>query len=489
MLRLSQTKDLMKIISKRVTVVAALSVAWIPAGCSELQQREQVEVVVDTAPVEREASPVVSSYASVLNVVRPAVVSVYSRRSVDETMVSEHPVLERFFGSRDHRNGSEQIESGLGSGVIVSPQGYVLTNNHVIAGADEIAISLEDGREIPAKLVGTDPRTDVAVLRIDSEDLPHAILADSDTLQVGDVVFALGNALGIGHAVTTGIISARGRTGIGILGEEGYEDFIQTDASMNVGNSGGPLVDSRGRVIGINTAIASPGGGNVGIGFAIPINMARSVMESLIEFGEVQRGYLGITLQDLTSELAEEFDVTDGGVLVVNVFDDSPAHGAGLLQGDVVVGLNGEAVESAGLLRLRVGQLPPDSQVDLSVLRDGQSLDVPVVLGKQEERADDHQASLERDELLQGVAVTELTPALRNQLEVADDIVGLVVTDADRSSPFAESFPIGSVILQINRQPVAEVDEAKELIQEGRNLFLMLMDGSFQYVTVKVHSS
>src|SRR5690606_4353445 len=201
-----------------------------------------------------------------------------------------HPPLRRFF---DDGTPRERVQSGVGSGVIVSAQGYVMTNNHVIEDAERIIVQLADRQEVLAEVVGRDPATDIAVLRITGgRDLPFAVLADSDQTQVGDVVFALGNALGIGHAVTSGIISARGRTGIGILGESGYEDFLQTDASMNVGNSGGPLVDTHGRVVGINTAIASPGGGNVGVGFAVPINMARDVMRSLIETGEVPRGFL-----------------------------------------------------------------------------------------------------------------------------------------------------------------------------------------------------
>jgi serine protease Do len=476
-----------------VALAALCGMAWIPAGCNGQESRQEVEVRVDATPIERQAVAVVNSYAEVLNEVRPAVVSVYSQRVIREPLLSEHPVLERFFGSRDHREGGAgQVQSGLGSGVVISAQGYILTNNHVIDGADEISVQLEDGREFEAELIGADPRTDVAVLRVSGEDLPSAVLADSDIVAVGDVVFALGNALGIGHAVTTGIISARGRTGIGILGEEGYEDFLQTDASMNVGNSGGPLVDSRGRVIGINTAIASPGGGNVGIGFAIPINMAREVMQSLIQHGEVLRGYLGITLQDLNGELADEFGASDGGVLVVNVLNESPAAGAGLKQGDVVVGINGEQVGSAGVLRLRVGQMAPDSEVRVTVLRNGERVEVPIVLGRQEQqpkKQDDRQSSLSRDELLEGVGVSALTPQLRKQLRIAEGIEGLVVTETDVLSPFAETFPVGSLILQVNREHVEDVDTARDLIREGRNLFLLLIDGAFQYVTVQVQTS
>lgn len=473
------------------------ALAILATGCNGQEPAaEDVDVRVDETPIERQTEPLVSSYSEMLDEVRPAVVSVFSRRVAEEPGLLDHPALRRFFGSEDHpQEPVPRVEGGIGSGVVISPQGYVLTNNHVVEGADEIAIQLEDGTEMEAELIGADPRTDVAVLRVSNEELPAAVLADSDRVEVGDVVFALGNALGIGHSVTTGIISARGRTGIGILGEEGYEDFLQTDASMNIGNSGGPLVDTKGRVVGINTAIASPGGGNVGIGFAIPINMARHVMESLIEHGEVSRGYLGITLQDVTGDLSEEFGVDErGGALVVNVISDGPAAGAGLQQGDVVVGLNGEPIGSANTLRLRVAQMSPESPVEVKVVRDGEQVEIPVVLGRQEEveeKEDEAEIDLglAQGELLEGVAVARLTSDLRERLGLAEEMGGLIVTEVDPTSPYAEEFQLGALVLQVNREPVAEVDEARQLIKEGRNLFLLAVEGAFQYVTVEVKTS
>src|SRR5690625_3906804 len=249
----------------------------------------RVDLRIDDAAVQRESSGAIFSYAEVLRKVHPVVVSVYAERQLDGSDIHGDLNLKQFF-----EENPTQIQSGVGSGVIVAPQGYVITNNHVIEDAERVVVGLADQRELVADVIGRDKASDIAVLRIFvGWEMESATLGNSDDLEVGGVVFAFGNALGIGHAVTSVIVSAQGRTGIGILGEGGYENFIQTDASMNVGNSGGPLVDSLGRVIGINTAIASPGGGNVGVGFAIPINMARDVMLSLIENGEVQRGYLG----------------------------------------------------------------------------------------------------------------------------------------------------------------------------------------------------
>ena len=250
-------------------------------------------VLVDRAPIEHGKSTVVTSYADGLEAVRPAVVSVYSTKTVNagggRGFPFDDPMFRRFFGPGFDQQ-QERIQRGLGSGVIISADGYILTNNHVVEGADEVRVALNDGRELVAEVVGTDPRTDVAVLKVEASDLPHATLADSDALRVGDVVFAVGNPLGVGQTVTMGIVSATGRSNLQLL-DGGYENFIQTDASINPGNSGGALVDALGRVVGINTAIISTSRGNIGIGFAIPVNLASNIMQSLIETGTVSRGF------------------------------------------------------------------------------------------------------------------------------------------------------------------------------------------------------
>lgn len=288
----------------------------------------------------------------------------------------EDPLFRRFFELPEDQPLERETQS-VGSGVIVDAErGTVLTNHHVIANADEILVTLKDGRRLKAKLLGSDPATDVAVLEVPSGGLTAVRFGDSDALQVGDFVVAIGNPFGLGQTVTSGIVSALGRTGLGI---EGYEDFIQTDASINPGNSGGALVDLRGELIGINTAIIGPAGGNIGIGFAIPVNMARRVMEQIIAYGEVRRGELGVVVQDLTPELAEGFRLqVRGGALIAQVAPGSAAEEAGLKVGDVIVALDGEAVRSATQLRNKVGLLRVGQTVRLSLLREGRESSVEV---------------------------------------------------------------------------------------------------------------
>jgi serine protease Do len=359
--------------------VLTAALGFFAAGChAEGQPLEDLEFTVDERPIDRVDSPFLTSYGPVLAGIRPAVVSVFSRRVVDAAEMWDHPLFEQF---TDEDGPPEQLHQGVGSGIVVSAEGYVLTNNHVLAEAESIAVLLDDGREFDAQVVGRDALTDIALLRIAARELPSAVLTDSDEVQVGDVVFALGNTLGIGHAVTTGIISARGLTDVGILG---LENFLQTDAAMNVGNSGGPLVDAWGRVIGINTAIASPGMGNVGVGFAIPINMARTVMMDLIEHGEVRRGFLGIQMRNAPEEMLRELGIRDQrGVQVVQVVPDSPAASAGLRGGDIIVAVDQEAVVAPGDLRSRIGMMPPGERIELTLLRDGRRASIAAVLGRQ----------------------------------------------------------------------------------------------------------
>lgn len=464
-----------------------LTLVLFSLGCGGTEQTVRLDLRIDDTPVDRENGIGIHSYAEILRRVQPVVVSVYSERTVDESDLQKLPGVRPFFG--EEGLPQERVKSGIGSGVIVSPQGYVITNNHVIEDAERVIVQLADRREVVASIIGRDPATDIAVLQIRTgRDLPAAVLADSDQVEVGDLVFALGNALGIGHAVTSGIISARGRTGIGILGESGYEDFLQTDASMNVGNSGGPLVDTHGRVVGINTAIASPGGGNVGVGFAVPINMARDVMRSLIETGEVPRGFLGVTLRDPDRLLIEEYGAPArdavSGVSVVNVIEGSPAAQAGLREGDVLVAIDGEPVTSASDLRLRVSRIPPGTTVTVDLLREGERKEVSAVLGRLVPPPPD--PKLDEVELLPGLMVTEVTDQVREQFNLSEEIAGIFVTRVEEDSPYAETFPEGAVILQINRQQVADVAAAREALKQGRNLFFVLFEGSLHYLMVEV---
>src|SRR5437762_806150 len=343
-------------------------------------RKPSVSIAVSDSPLERQTK-FTSSFAPIVKRVAPSVVNVFTTKTVKNPMPDlvpffDDPFWRRFFGSPFDDNGGRRPprtfkERSLGSGVIVTKDGYILTNNHVVDGADEIKVALaKDKKQYTAKVVGRDPRTDIAVLKIDAKDVPFVTFADSDKIEVGDVVLALGNPFGIGQTVTMGIVSATGRGGMGI---EDYEDFIQTDAAINPGNSGGALVDAEGRLIGVNTAIVSRSGGSQGVGFAIPANLARSVMDQLIEKGKMERGFLGVGIKDLTPELARQFKVPDnaGGALVTQLEDRSAAAEAGVQSGDVIIELNGTPVKDRRNLQLMVGRLSPGDKVSLKVLHDG----------------------------------------------------------------------------------------------------------------------
>ncbi|MBX3736232.1 MAG: Do family serine endopeptidase [Candidatus Didemnitutus sp.] len=433
------------------------------------------DLKLDTTPVGEGKAPVLTSYADVLTDVRPAVVSVYSSKIVRQRVPEFYRQL---FGNIPDR---EQKLSGLGSGVIISPDGYILTNNHVVEDADELKVALSDDRELPAKLIGTDPKTDVAVIKVDADKLPHVTIADSDRLRVGDVVFAIGNPLGIGQTVTMGIVSATGRKNVNLLTDrepDAYEDFIQTDAAINMGNSGGALIDAKGRLVGINSGIATTNRGNIGIGFAIPINLARSVMTSLIETGTVVRGYLGVSSETLTAEVAESLGLpreTRGVVITDLSPKDGPAAKAGLKREDIVTAVNGRAIASRDDLRLTIAQTLPGTKVRIDFLRDGKPQNAEVTLGKLEDTGAD-------GEFLPGVVVQQLNNDLRGELRIPNEVEGLVITDIAPTSPFGDVFPVGAVIEQINRVPVADVASAKRALREGRNLALIYYRGNYRYV-------
>jgi len=469
------------------TKPAAAKGAKASAAKSELKHPD---LKLDTTPVGEGKAPVLTSYADVLADVRPAVVSVYSSKIVRQRVPEFYRQL---FGNIPDR---EQKLSGLGSGVIISPDGYILTNNHVVEDADELKVALSDDRELPATLIGTDPKTDVAVIKVDATKLPFVTIADSDRLRVGDVVFAIGNPLGIGQTVTMGIVSATGRKNVNLLTDkepDAYEDFIQTDAAINMGNSGGALVDAKGRLVGVNSGIATTNRGNIGIGFAIPINLARSVMTSLIETGTVVRGYLGVSSETLTAEVAESLGLPreTRGVIVTDLSPkDGPAAKAGLKREDIVTAVNGKPIASRDDLRLTIAQTLPGTKVTISYLRDenaeknakGEKLPpkystqtTEVTLGKLEDTGAD-------GEFLPGVVVQQINNDLRGELRIPNEVEGLVITDIAPTSPFGDVFPVGAVIEQINRVPVADVASAKRALREGRNLALIYYRGNYRYV-------
>ena len=385
---------------------------------------------LDSSPVKDGKSPLVTTYADVIEPAQTAVVSVYSKKIVRQRM-AVNPLLRQFFGDSLPDQEQARPEEGLGSGVIVSPDGYILTNNHVVEGADELKVLLADEREIIAKVIGADPKTDIAVIKIEADKLPVVTLADSDNIRVGDVVFAVGNPLGVGQTVTMGIVSAKGRS-VGILEEvAGYESFIQTDAAINMGNSGGALVDAKGRLVGINSAILSPSRGNIGIGFAVPINLAATVMHSLIETGSVSRGYLGVASQTLSADHAEALGLSreTKGVMVTDVYPNTPAESAGIERGDVILSINNKAVTSLRDLRVLIAQTAPGSKVKLKISRDGKDRTIEAALGKLDEKP---------DELLSGVEVTPLTPEARRRLNIPTRLNGLLVTTVAEDSEYAD---------------------------------------------------
>jgi serine protease Do len=389
-------------------------------------------------------------------------------------------LLRRFFGIPfGQLEPQERHIVGQGSGFIVSRDGVILTNNHVVGDADKVTVTLQDGREFDAKLVGTDPHTDVAVIRIDADDLPALPLGDSDNLEVGEWVVAVGNPFGLSHTITAGVVSAKGRSSVGIAE---YENFIQTDAAINPGNSGGPLVNLDGEVVGMNTAIYSRSGGYMGIGFAIPINMVKSVSDQLLTTGKVTRGYLGVVIQEMTSELARTF--TNGqkrGVLVAQVTDDSPAARAGLRRGDVIISLDGRQVDRVGELRNRLAMMTPGSTATLGLLRDGQESTVEVTIGELPEEGALAQPAAQAPRLA-GLTVDDLTPQLAAQLGLSGE-TGVVITAVEPGSPADRAgLRPGVLIREINRHEVESLRELRDdlkNVQEGEDVLLLVQAGRY----------
>jgi len=425
-------------------------------------------------------------FAPVVKRTVPAVVNVSSSKVIRtpggdiQSPFFSDPFFRQFFGNnfpKDFRTPpSEQREHSLGSGVIVNPDGYILTNNHVIDGAKDVKVLLGDKREFQARIIGTDAKTDIAVLKIEAKNLPVVAFGDSSKMQVGNFVLAIGNPFGLNQTVTLGIVSATGRGGLGI---EDYEDFIQTDAAINPGNSGGALIDERGDLIGINTAIVSGGGGgNQGVGFAIPGNMARSVMDQILKNGKVTRAWLGVSIQPVTQDIAKAFRVTDAyGALVSDVTKDSPAAKSGLETGDIILDIDGQKVEDSRALQLRIGSMSPDTTVKLTVLRNGATREIAVKLAEmpatagQSGGAESNQSATGR-----GISVDELTPAIASQLKLPLDTKGVVVTNIDPASPAAEAgLQQGDVIQAVNRQPVTSVAAFGRAMQSAANQPVLLL--------------
>ena len=481
--------------------VVASDLGWLPNGHAV----PDASSVPTARPVVTAPQPVLSggggpTFVEIAKAVKPAVVNIYATKSGraegSQSTPFDDPFFRRFFGDeffkRFEHQPKERKERGLGSGVIVESNGLIITNNHVVGKADEIRVTLSDKREFKAKLIGTDPKTDIAVVRIDATELPTMAWADSDKLEVGEFVLAVGNPFGLTQTVTLGIVSALGRA----AGIAEYEDFIQTDAAINPGNSGGPLVNVRGELVGINTAIFSQSGGNMGIGFAVPSNMAQSIMGQLVQTGKVVRGWLGVSIQELTPELASQFGIGDTkGVLVSDVMDDSPAKKAGFERADVIVEYDGKSMDSPTHLRNAVAQTPVGKKVAVKIIRDKKPKTIELAIVEQpktmmQSGEEDAGESATPTGVLSSLDVRELNEELASRYGLKSSERGVVVVRVKPGSA-AEELGVreGDMVVEVNRQAVTSVKSyeriAGKLPKDQAILLLLKRQGRTIYLTLR----
>ncbi len=484
-----------------ISIILIISFVSFLNGCkTNTLQQENGQPATEPRPI---APPPIltdgtrTSYSDIVERVAPAVVKV--NVEVKSKSTSRTNSLEDFFKGVPQVPQNEQrpqLERGIGSGVIVSADGTILTNNHVIEGASKIKIEMNDKRVLEAKVIGTDRLTDLAVLKVEVQDLPFLNLGDSDKVRVGDIILAIGNPLGIGQTVTAGIISAKGRrTG---LSDGSFEDFLQIDAPINRGNSGGALISLNGELIGINSQILSPSGGNIGIGFSIPSNMAKSVMEQLLKDGKVRRGQLGVGIQTITEELAKSLDLKETkGVIVGSVKAGSSAEKAGVKRGDVITAINGDKVDDGNTLRNKVAQTAPGTEISLTVLRDGKTLELTAILNeftpetaqKEGDGGSKEPKSPATENGKLGLSMLPLTPEITRRLELPADTKGMVVTEVDpEGAAAAEGMIKGDVILEINRQPIESFEDVETGLAKANgkpSLLLIARGGQTVFVTVE----
>ena len=432
-----------------------------------------------------------SAFSEIAKDALPAVVFIDVEATVEVPRNQYRHPFEEFFGrGRSQGYESEPYEyqqRGQGSGFIISKEGYILTNNHVVNDADTIKVTLGDGREFDAKLIGADPKTEVALIKIeDGGDLPTVPLGDSDALEVGEWVLAAGNPFGLSQTITAGIVSAKNRDDTGIAE---YGNFIQTDAAINPGNSGGPLLNIHGEVIGINTAIYTRSGGYMGIGFAIPIKQAINIKDQLIQYGRVSRSVLGVYLQEVSEDLAESFGLDQkGGVLITQVVEESAAEEAGIKGGDIALEMNGQKVTKLPAFRNRVANTPPNSKIDLKIFRDGKTIDVSAITKEMEE---DEEVAVAADDALDDLGVTVTGMDGEEAAELGyEGLAGVLIMEVDRGSPADEAgLRPGQIITTVNREPVNSVREFKDAFadNEGDSILFLLSDGrASRFVVVKL---
>jgi serine protease Do len=469
---------------------------WAAEQQSPISVQTAAQAPAIPAPVTRAIPGGRDSYADVVDVVSPAVVTVRAkgraRVSPTQFQLPDDELFGQFFGGRVPRTLPRPRQSALGSGVVVTGDGYILTNNHVVESADDVTVDFTDGRTLTAKVIGTDPASDLALLKVEGSSLRTLTLGNSDAVHVGDVVLAVGNPLNVGQTVTMGIISAKGRsTGVG---DGSYEDFLQTDAPINHGNSGGALVNTRGELIGINSQIVSNTDANIGIGFAIPSNMARRVMDDLRTKGKVTRAQLGVSVQTVTADMAANLGLKQaGGVIVSAVTPGGAAERAGLVRGDVIQALNGQPVRDMNALRNRIAETSPNSTADLLIVRNGAEKKITARLDElnpRAQRADSGDSTApEADKTALGVSVAPLTPELASRLRVPADTQGLVVQDVDGDGRAMDAgIRSGDVIQEVNRQPVDSVADLRAALRQSSEkpaLLLINRQGAAIFVTVK----
>ena len=445
-------------------LLAPIALAAAICTAAPAQAHLAADEIPSLAPLVKEIGP------SVVNIMTTGKLQQVQPESQEPHPFFDHPFFKEFFGERMPERQRPQLRrpSALGSGVIVDAEnGYLLTNNHVIEVAEEITVTLTDRRTFQAELVGADPETDVALLKIDADSLTALPLANSDDLQVGDYVVAIGNPFGLGQTVTAGIVSAVGRSGLR-LGPDSYQNFIQTDAAINVGNSGGALINLKGELVGINTAIFTGRGGNIGIGFAIPINMARRIMDQLLTHGEIQRGRIGVQIQDLTPDLAEALGTSQKkGAVVAQVLPGTPAEAAGIQRGDVIVEMNGQPVVGSADLRNKVGLLRVGDAVRLTIERDGEPLMIDLAVGESGEVALSAGSQIPQ---LEGVMLGPLTP----ESPLHGEVEGVLVIEVEADTPaWNAGLREGDVIVEVNRRKVVSTDDVLEVL-EGSSPPLLL---------------